>query len=210
VTPRLILTPAISLVLALVTANARAAGEDGAYGRLAADLGLELGAGPALGEGGPSLLVEAAAVYLATAGGYARYIDTLGSQGAIASRSIAAGVWMRPLFLARFASNYEHGPARLDLLLDSLGLGLGVFWTAPQTSGFERDPGLELSLGLDLPVLASATGPFLGLRGALRLRPRDLTGPRDLLASGAFVALTFAWHHLVGPSVVDAGDTRAR
>lgn len=209
--PRLAMTPAAFLALSLISTSARAAGEDGAYGRLAADLALELAAGPAFAEGGPSLLVEAAAVYLATAGGYARYIDGLGSPGPIASRSIAAGVWMRPLFLARFASNHERGPARLDLLLDSLGLGLGAFWAAPQTSGLARDPGLELSFGLDLPIVASATGPFIGLRGALRLRPRDLTAEsRDLLASGAFVALTFAWHHLVGPSIVDAGDARAR
>jgi hypothetical protein len=198
----------VVVALALFAANARA---DGAYGRLTSDVGIELGVGSALASGGPSLVAEAAALYLATAGIYARYIDALGSSGPVTTRSIATGVWMRPLFLARFASNKEHGPARLDLLVDSIGLGLGAFWIAPRGSGLDQDPGLELALGVDLPVLESATGPFIGLRGALRLGSKDLMGRSDgLLESGAFVALTVAWHHLIGPVVIDAGDALER
>lgn len=181
--------------------------DDGAYGRLDGDLELRAGAGAAFADGGPALCVRGAAVYLATAGVYAHYTDALGAEAAPIARSIAGGVFIQPLFLARYASDLERGSPWLNLLVDSLALGVGAFWEAPPGTGLAPEPGLELSASLDLPLLGHATGPFLGLRGALRWRGPELAGvesARD--EQRALVSITLSWHHVVRAHLVDAGD----
>jgi hypothetical protein len=125
------------------------------------------------------------------------------------SRSIAAGLVIQPLFLARFASDWEHGPARLDLFVDSIALSVGTFWHAPRGGSLGADPGLELAVALGFPLLADATGPFLDVRAAVRWRATDLhplTAQGDILDRGALLSITLAWHHVVPAHIVDAGD----
>ncbi|MCC6556918.1 MAG: hypothetical protein IT372_28530, partial [Polyangiaceae bacterium] len=95
-----------------------------------------------------------------------------------------------------------------DLALDSIALGVGAFWDAPRGLGLRAEPGRELSLSLSLPVLADATGPFLGVRGALRWRPPDLAGrgTGDLVDRGALLTITLGWHHVIAGHIVDARD----
>ena len=205
---------ALAALALTITASrsARAEDDDGVYGRFDGDLDLRLHAGAAFGAGGPSLAVAASALYLDTAGLYTHYTDALGSGGPAVGRSIAAGVVLTPLFLARYAKDMEHGPARLDLLLDSLGFELGAFWYAPRAAAIRPDPGLEFALLLRFPLLPQASGPFLGLRGALRFRAEDLAGttPGNILDRGAFLSLTFGWHQIVRAHIVDAGDRLPR
>jgi len=185
--------------------------EDGAYGRLDGDFMLHLGAGAALAAGGPALTLETGALYLSTAGAYFRYADALGSDGARVRRALASGLELRPLFLARYAKNNEAGPAHLDLFVDSLTFQVGAWWDSDRRApdpGLARTPGLEIGLGLDVPILARASGPYVGMRGVLRWRAADLdgAGKDDVVDRGALLSLMLAWHHVFYTHLVDAGD----
>ena len=199
----------LSFLLASSVAMLARAADDGAYGRLEGDVAIEARAGAAFAAGGPALAAELGAVYLATAGLYAHYTDGLGSDGADVERSIAVGVTLRPIFWARYARGMEGGPARLDLLIDSFGLGLGVFWDG-QEGDANEEPGLELALGLTIPFLEDASGPHIGVRGALRWRAVDLAGhgDGDIIDRGALLSLTLGWHQLLDIHLVDFRDRR--
>lgn len=190
------------------SAHARAEGDDGMYGRVAGDLDLRAHAGVAVASGGPALAANLAAVYLATVGVYLHYTDALGSQAPAVGRSLAAGVHLAPAFVVRGALNAEHGPAFLDLLVDSFAFELGSVWSAPRIVGWSATPGLEAALGFDIPLAARATGPFLGVRGALRWRPEDF-GPSassNVVDRGAVLSITLGWHQVIRSHVVDVGD----
>jgi hypothetical protein len=197
---------AFCLLPFLVPASARAA--DGLYGRFDGDLELQVSAGTAFAEGGPSLAAGFAALYLSTVGVYVQYTDALGSGGPLVARSVATGLHVAPLFLARYASNGERGPAHLDLFLDSFAFEVGTFWDQPRGGAWASRPGLELALGVAVPILGRATGPYVGLRAALRWRDADLASPggADVLDRGALLSLTLGWHHVVLTHLVDAGD----
>jgi hypothetical protein len=203
---------ALALVV-MPPSPALAAEDDGVYGRFDGDLELHLGAGAAFADGGPMLAAHLEALYLSTAGIYARYTDAVGTEGPSVERSIAAGLTLQPLFLGRYAKNWEQGPARLDLFLDSIALDLGAFWHDPRAGSFTPSPGLELGLGISLPILAQASGPVVTLRGALRWRAADLsaaTATGTLIERGAHLAVTLAWHQVVRTHMVDAGDRLER
>ena len=205
----------LALLAALLAVPAPSPARADAYGRFDGDLGLRLGAGAALAQGGASLGAQAAAVYLDTAGVYVHYTDALGQDGPAVLRSLATGLHLQPLFLGRYASNLESGPPRLDLLLDSLAIEVGAFWDArrPDATAGARaasawDPGLELALCLSFPLFSDASGPHLDARGALRWRASDLAGfgHGGALDRGALLSLTLSWHQIVPAHLVDAGD----
>ena len=202
-----------AMALAVAMLAPASALADGLHGRFDGDLELRVGAGAAIAAGGPMLAADVAARYLCTAGVFVHYADAIGTRGPRVERSIAAGVELAPLFLARYANNLEGGPPRLDLLLDSIAFGVGAFWAAPPHGAFGATPGLELSLGLAIPILPRATGPFLRVRGALRWRDADLApGPESasFIDRGALLSITLGWHHVVGSGVVDPGDGAIR
>src|SRR5262249_32897309 len=117
---------------------------------------------------------------------------------------------LQPLFMARYASNAELGPPRIDLFIDSLSLELGAFWAAPRGGSMRETPGLELGIAMAFPILADASGPFLEARGAVRWRDEDLktTGKGDVIDRGALVTVMFTWHQVVGGHVVDVRDRK--
>ncbi len=208
--------------LALLHTPTTAAAEgDGAYGRLAGDLGLslELGVSEALGGeavAGESLAVRTAAIYLHTVGLAAQYNDALGAEVAPLARSVVGTLELRPLFLGRFAQDMERGPAHLDLFVDSFALGLGVYaswWREALCGGAASctDHGMELALGFELPLLPRASSPFLALRGALRWSlldpaPFDSALPERPRTTG-MLTLTLGYRHLFEVHLVDASDT---
>lgn len=198
--------------LAALAASAPALGaDDGVYGRLDGDLELRVAGGAAFAKGGPALAASVAALYLGTAGIYAHYTDALGSDAPIVERSIAAGLHLQPLFLARYATDAERGPAYLDLVLDSFGFEIGAFWDAAPNGPLRPDAGLDVALTAALPILPRATGPWIGVRAALRWRAHDLTLPKgDVADRGAVLSLTLGWHHVLRTHLVDAGDRRRR
>jgi hypothetical protein len=198
---------ALAFALGALTCAATSRADDGVYGRLDGDLTLHLDAGAGFARGGPALAAGVAALYLGTAGVYVHYTDALGSHEPDVTRTIAAGVVLQPLFLARYGSDLERGPARLDLLVDSFGLEIGSFWAAPRGRGLVAIPGLELATTIAIPILARGDGPFLALRGALRLHQDDAYGPID--RAGLF-SLTLSFHQTIRAHLVDAGDRLSR
>jgi hypothetical protein len=210
---RVLLGAGLSLCFALAASPARAEDAvDGAYGRFDGDLDLRVGAGAGFARGGPSLSAFVSTLYLSSAGVYVNYMDALSGDGPAVVRSISAGLVVEPLFLGRFALDTEHGPARLDLALDSFALGIGAFWAQPRGGRFEGEPGLEVSAGIGLPFFARATGPVLGVRGALRVRRLALAGaePFNLLDQGAYLSVTLAWRHILPVHLVDVSDRASR
>lgn len=199
----------VALAAALVALGGAATSraDDGVYGRLDGDLELRVEAGAGFASGGPALAAGAAALYLGTAGIYVHYTDALGSLAPDVTRTIAAGVHLQPLFLARYGSDLEHGPARFDLLVDSFGLEIGSFWAAPRGRSLVATPGLELATTLAIPLLARGNGPFLALRGALRMRQDEAYFAID---RGGLFSLTLSFHQTIRAHLVDAGDRLER
>lgn len=182
---------------------------DGVYGRFDGDLDLRVGAGASVAQGGVGLSAFLSTLYLSSAGLYAHYTDALGAEGPTIARSIAAGLVLEPLFLGRFASDLERGPARLDLLIDSFSLSLGAVWEQRNLSTpFAKEPGIELAVGLGFPFFAAARGLSLGVRGALRVRPEVVSGqaPFALVEQGALLSITLNWRQILPVHLVDAGD----
>ena len=208
-TGKMALAGAGALAAALLAGSpASAGGSDGLYGRFDGDVELRVQAGAAFAAGGPALAAGLAALYLSTAGVYVHYTDALGTDAPLVSRSVATGLHLQPLFVGRYGLNLEQGPAFLDLLVDSLAFELGAFWSAPRRAAWDVHPGLEAALDVALPLFPRATGPFLGVRGALRWRPADFTAgsPGNAIDHGAVLSLTLGWHHVVATHLVDAGD----
>ena len=155
---------------------------DGVYDRFDGDLDLGLALGAEFGSAGqvaPTL--RGTAHYFSIAGLYASTRVHAGIKSA--PSLFGLGVDLRPLFVPRWAKGLETGPGFLDLTLDSLSLSLGAFWAEPRGAG---STGLDAELGFGVPLWATARGPWLEARGALRYPDfRDREG-------ALIVAL--AWH----------------
>jgi hypothetical protein len=138
---------------------------DGVYGRFDGDLTLTLGLGAEFQEGAHGAAL-ARALYYHSAGLTLSYADSLGA--ALPVRRVGfVGAELRPLFLPRWALDMELGSPLLDLTLDSLSLGAGLF-IARRVEPAETRTGLELSLGLGVPLFARAEGLWLEARGFVR------------------------------------------
>ncbi len=100
------------------------------------------------------------------------------------------GVDLRPLFVPRWAKGYETGPSFFDLTLDSLSLSLGAFWARAAAHAPRQQHAVsKLASALALPLFATAAGPWLEARGALRYPDGGRAKKR------VFIAL--AWHGFV-------------
>ena len=198
-----------AIAITILPSIARA---DGAEGRLEGDLDLSIGAGAAITKSAPALAARAALTFASVAGLYSGYLDTFDAKDAVFARQLTAGVTLKPIFWGRFSKALTTGSPRADLLIDSLILELGAVWSSPPGRAMESDPGVEMAVGLGFPILDRASGPFIELRGAFRLRPIDLDGRSgvDVLDSGALVSLTLTWHQIVNAHIIDAGDRATR
>lgn len=182
---------------------------DTSYGRVDGDLTAVVGAGAVFAKRGMRAEGELRLRYLESAGVFASYEDgPLVGSPSEPQRVLATGIELRPLFFLRWLKGQETGSARLDLMLDSIGLELGAVFSQPQGRGFGAQSGLQAGLGIDLPLFAAPTGPWIGLHGGLRWGD-------DALASGviscaddraAYLVVTLAWHQLVLAHLVDPGD----
>lgn len=215
------MTPAdLALVLALGAANARAGepGEafgarttsdvravspegdrahgDGAYGRFDGDLDLGFGAGAsaAFGSGDLGVALRATGHWYSTAGLFLSYSESVGTSRL--ERRAGMGVEVEPLFLLRWSEALERGPALLDLTLDSLSLGVGYFLLDPPSRGFGSRRGVEVSLGLGIPLVGESGGPWLEARGGYFLpkSEREFTG-----------LVFLSWHFHVNTPLVEHG-----
>jgi hypothetical protein len=177
------------------TAHAQAKGvqptrgsADGVYGRFDGDLDLGLALGAEFGSAGhPAPALRGSAHYFSSAGVYASGRIKAGDESA--PSLFGLGVELRPLFLPRWAKGYETGPALLDLTLDSLSLSLGAFWAQRAAQASESTHGFDAQLGFGIPLLATASGPWLEARGALRY-------PDGARREEALI-LALSWHGFV-------------
>jgi hypothetical protein len=179
---------------------------DATRGRIDGDLALVLGAGAVVAARAPRVEGEIRLRYLDSAGGFVTYEDAAGL-GSNPARVLGAGLELRPLFLARWLSGFETPRARIDLITDSIGLELGLLLSQPSGASGWRC-GLELGLGVEIPVLPKATGPWFGVHAGLRWSETALaTGiVENVDDRAAYVAITIAWHQMVATHLVDLGD----
>lgn len=182
---------------------------DSSYGRIDGDVTLVAGVGAVAGDGGVRAEAEVRLRYLETAGVFATYEDGLGAgSGVDPLRVVGVGLELRPLFLYRWLQGAETQRARLDLALDSIGLELAGTFDEPTGSEFASRRGVQFGVALEIPLLARAAGPWIGVRGALRwsdalLASGQAIGPED---RQVVFALTLAWHEILAVHLVDVGD----
>jgi len=169
----------VLVISLLALAAPAAADDDGAYGRLVGDLTLEAALG-----GGAAFEGEA----IRGAGTLelrARYVDMagllIGGELRYDGRSrVVIAADLRPLFLGRFLMNLSLGDRFWDLLLDSIGIDLGVALVP-----LDEDIGAALAIGfgLDVPLVFFGEGyEGISLRLAGRhvaALPTDRLGPDD-------------------------------
>jgi hypothetical protein len=168
--------------------STRGASNDGVYGRFDGDLDLGLALGAEFGSAGQAApSVRASAHYFSIAGVYAAGRIKAGDESA--PSLFGLGVDLRPLFVPRWARGYETGPSLFDLTLDSLSLSLGAFWAQPAAPAAASSRGFDAQLGFGIPLLATAAGPWLEARGALRYP--------DGAAREEAVILALSWHGFV-------------
>jgi hypothetical protein len=161
------------------------ASNDGVYERFDGDLDLGLALGAEFGSAGEvAPAVRGSAHYFSIAGVYAA--GRIGTRDESAPSLFGLGIDLRPLFVPRWAKGYETGPSLFDLALDSLSLSLGAFWARRAAQALDSTRGFDAQLGFGIPLLATAAGPWLEARGALRYPDR---GSRE---EALFLALS--WH----------------
>jgi hypothetical protein len=201
----------LALALGLGTSTYADAADDGVYGRFAGDIDARASLGVATAASPSTQFVgRVSAQYLSTAGVYLVYADALHGAPSDAWRSLAAGVGISPIFLARYGRNFENLSQFLDLLLDSVGFELGALWEVEPAVRWSHPlrPGAELALDLAIPLLARATGPCLDLRTALRWHPWEVAQDAAPAAPErrVMVSLTLGWRQILRTHVVDVGD----
>jgi hypothetical protein len=173
---------------------------DGVYGRFDGDLDLALSLGAELESDVQRLLVAASAHYFWTAGIYGTYREALGDgRDDVPARTLfSVGVDVRPLFVPRWSLDWQTGPATLDLLLDSISLSAGAYF-APADEGAARR-GFEVTFGAGVPLMGTASGPWLSARYDVRFPEAGDT------STSAWLMLS--WHLLVSTPL--ASNTGAR
>ena len=184
---------------------------DPTYGRISGDVCLAAGAGATIASQGARPEGELRVRYLDAVGAFATYEDAvLSSASSDPRRVLSGGFELRPLFLYRWLRGLETRHGYFDLTIDSVGLELGAFLSAPPKSPTDFRPGFQLGLGLEVPVQAKATGLWVGLHGGIRWAdqplPVALVGGPD--AREAYLTITLAWHQVVRTHIVDFSDSR--
>jgi hypothetical protein len=165
---------------------------DGVYGRFDGDLDVGLALGLEADDDANRGVARLSVHYFSMMGVYTTYSDALGEE-ALLQRFFAAGVDLRPAFVPRWSRDMQHGPGVLDLALDSISLGLGVWWAKPEARSFGDARGFETSLGMGLPLFGSASGLWIEARGMLRWADPAWAPGADPEAVGVVM---LSWHEL--------------
>jgi hypothetical protein len=164
---------------------------DGVYGRLSGNTDLSLKLGGLLSQSQFLGSVGASAHYYSLLGATFDYSESL-NPDADTVRSFSLGTELRPLFFPRWLLGTEHGPAWLDLALDSVCLGFGAYFTHA-TPALDDSHGVWMSVGLGAPLLGRASGPWLEVREVRRWPDHD-----DSHAEAHNALLLYlSWHQLL-------------
>ncbi len=171
---------------------------DGVYGRFDGDLELGLGAGAELDQDGTRGALRLGLHYFSMIGVSSSYAERLGGGGV--ERVLALGIDLRPAFIPRWTENMHQGPGVVDLMVDSISLGLAAFWASPPGRDFGDARGFELSGGLGAPLFGHAAGPWLEAR-VLGRWPEERA---ESSGSGEAVALLMlSWHAFISTPLAD-------
>jgi len=178
-----------------IDANHATSVGDGVYGRFDGlfDVGLEVGA--SFDSSATSGAAVASLHYMFMAGVYVGYADAFGGDDARSLRTLSFGVDLRPAFIPRWSNNLQVGNSLTDLVIDSISLGAGGYFRTPRGRSFGDVRGLELSLGVGVPLTGTVDGPWFGARGALRW---DDPGAHDAPSAEVVGLATLGWHFMVG------------
>jgi hypothetical protein len=145
---------ALALIALIAAPSLALADESGAYGRLEGDLTLEAGLGGGVAFEGDAVL-GAGTLELRM-----RYLDSAGIVvGGEARPEGASRVWigadLRPIFLARFLLGRSFRDRYWDILIDSIGIDLGVaILPLDETVG----AALAIGFGVDVPLVFFGSG----------------------------------------------------
>jgi hypothetical protein len=164
---------------------------DGVYGRLRGDTDASVKLGGLISHSHVSASFGASAHYYSLLGITGDYSESLDGDAA-QLRSFSVGTELRPLFLPRWLLGKEHGPAWLDLALDSVCVGFGAYFNRA-AAPYEHSRGVWMSLGLGIPVLGRASGPWLEVRELRRWPDHEMNSPEPHNA----LLLYVSWHELV-------------
>jgi hypothetical protein len=198
---RLALAVALPLLLGTWPAPVAAEGPgDGLYGRWDGDWSLHVGAGAGASwetsERQATLLGELRLRYVDAAGPVLS-----GRWGPDGGEHLFVGVELRPLFPALFLEGLSTGWEFVDLLIQSLGIEVGVAWLP--LNG-DTGAGLGVGLGMEAPlVLPSWWGDGVWLRFGtryVRAQPSDRSGPQTELEGWTLYA-TIAVKAIFGHAV---------
>jgi hypothetical protein len=206
---RAVVSVALTAAIALSAGDIWAESSDTTYGRVEGDLTLAMGLGGTVTPRGVRGAGELRLRYMDSAGLFASYEDaSLFGAAADSRRLLCAGVEVRPLFLYRWLKAHETQWQRLDLLIDSVGLELGAVFAEPPRAAFASQLGLEVALGVEMPILDRAMGPWVAFHGGLRWSDEELASGvvRDASDRSAFLLVTLAWHLVEATHLVDLGD----
>jgi hypothetical protein len=164
---------------------------DGVYGRLGGNTDLSLKLGGLLSQSQFLGSIGASAHYYSLIGATLDYSESL-SPDADTVRSFSFGTELRPLFFPRWLLGTEHGPAWLDLTLDSICLGFGAYF-AHAAPPVDDSHGVWMSIGLGAPLLGRASGPWLEVREVRRWPDHD---DSHVEAHNALLVY-LSWHQLL-------------
>lgn len=192
--------------LVLGALDAGLLGPDPTFGRIDGDLTLSIGAGTTLGPRGVRGNADLRLRLLDSAGIFFGYEDGFGGS-AEPTRAFYTGLELRPLFLARWTQGLELQRGFADLLIDSFGLEIGGFASQPQGGAIGDRLGLQLGVGLEVPILARSSGPWIGLHGGVRYSDAGLgRGEDSALDRALYLSITLAWHQVFATNLVGAGS----
>jgi hypothetical protein len=151
-------------------------------------------------EGSVSATSGLAVRYLHTAGAYTTWTVPLRDE-ADHRLTVSLGVELRPLFLPRFLKHMQGSDVRLNLMVDSLALRMGA--VTADRGLFARGYGFETGLGFGVPILSSASGPWVSTSGMWRWPHDAMLAHHD----HAFVwTITLGWQASFRSGVVDWQD----
>lgn len=142
--------------------DARPATGDGVHGRFDGDFALGVGPEGLVDPSAGTTRLGATfrAMFYQTVGLSIAYEQKLPDEPGV-ERALGLRVHVSPLFLLRFQSDLERGPATLDLLVDSLELFGGPVLLEPPLGPFASNVGADVGLGFGVPLCARATGFWL-------------------------------------------------
>lgn len=193
------------------------AGVDGAYGRLRGDLEVQVGPSVAwaLPEGralqaAPAVGAELALLYVQSAGLHLRYLHSSKDQvrtkaparAPFRMNQLAIGASLQPIFLGRFATDRERGPAWVDLFADSWHVSAGVHLDLEHRA----QAGMELGTGIALPLWPKANALYLHLDATHQWPGNRAAGlPHGMERQWLFGA-SLRWHQTVNAGLVELHD----